>query len=191
MDSGWDARIHRRQECAEHCRRGFWLRGDRCTCVGRFQRQHTRNITVRVVVSEHSLHFASPRSKVRTRVAKVSSSGCCSVVDIEWVRDTVAVSVCGVVGPRGGNELHGSYRVVEHGITIEHAMIGVPDQCGADAVQCDADDPWGGQTVGEEHRTGEAAMIGFDASDRRQQGPREIAGCAPPIGQIGGVLVRP
>lgn len=80
--------------------------------------------------------------------------------------------------------------MVVHGITIEHAVIGVQDQSRADAVQRNADDPRGGQAVGEEHRASEAAMIGFDASDRGQQGPGDSAVDSPLVGQIGSVLVR-
>jgi hypothetical protein len=103
-----------------------------------------------VVVGEDRSYLPGPGSQVLTRGAEVLSSGCRSVVDIERVGDTVAVSVGGVPGPRGGNELHRSYRVVVHGITIEHAVIGVQDQCGADAIQRNADDPRGGQAVGQQ-----------------------------------------
>jgi len=91
----------------------------------------------------------------------------------------------------GGDELHGPYRVVKNGITVEHAVIGVQDEPGANAVQRDADDARGGEAIGEEYRAGVAAMIGLDAADCGQKGPRESAAGGSLVGKIGGVLVGP
>ena len=49
--------------------------------------------------------------------------------------------------------------MVEHGVTIEHTVIGVQHQSGTDAVQRYSDDPRGGETAGEKDRTTEATVI--------------------------------
>ena len=119
-----------------------------------------------MVVSEDRPILACLSSKVAPGGAEILPGGGCGVIHVEGVGDTITVPVRGIRGPRRGDELHRPHSVVVHGITIEYAVIGVNDQPGADTVQGNADDPRGGQAVGQEHGAGIAAMIGLNASDR-------------------------
>jgi hypothetical protein len=106
---------------------------------------------------------------------EVVSRGCCGVVDVEGIGQLVAAGVHAVARPGGRDELQRTDRAVIAGVPVESTVVGVADDLSAIAIELDADDAWGGQAAGQQHRAREAPMIGFDPADRGHEGPADPA----------------
>jgi hypothetical protein len=128
-----------------------------------------------VVVRQYRGGLTALGSKIATCRAQVVRGRRRCVEDVERVPVSVAVAVGRIVRPRGRDELHRSDRAVIDQIAVEPAAVGVADERRADPVQRYPDDTRNRYAVAVQGRSGESAMVGFDAADRREQRPRQTA----------------
>ncbi|CAB4721389.1 unannotated protein [freshwater metagenome] len=144
--------------------------------VGVHDRQHQVDVRRRVVVAVDRSLLAGGRREVVGARAEVDGAGQGRVVDILRVALAVAVGVDAHDGPGRGDELHRADRPVEHLVAVELTGVGVGDQTGARlAVEGQTVDAGRGDAVRVEHVAAEAAVVGLDASDGRDQLPRQVA----------------
>ena len=130
------ARVDRRQRRAGHRAARAGAGGDGHDHAGTrrvdmLDRHHQGDVGIGVVVAANRLQLAGVRAEVDAGRAEVVGRGGRRVEDVEGVGHAVAVGVHAPARPGGRDELHGPDGVVVDGVAVEHAMVGVGDQCGA------------------------------------------------------------
>ena len=145
--------------------------------VGVVERQHQVDVLLAVVVAEDRRAPAGVGGEVVVAGAEVDRGRERGVVDVLGVALAVAVGVDADDRPGRGDELHRADGAVEAVVTVEQAGVGVVDAGGAAAaVERDAVDGRAGQAVAVEVAAVDAAVVGLDPPDRRDQLPGQVAG---------------
>jgi hypothetical protein len=122
-----------------------------------------------MVVGHDGCELPGTGTQVAARDAEVVRRGHRRVVDVERIRELIAIAVHRVNRPRRRNELHRSYGTVVYRVTVHLAIIGVMDERGALAVQRNADHGGRRGAVCAKQCTTVPTVIGLDPADRGKQ----------------------
>ena len=165
-------------------------RGEVAVHVGLHDRDDQVDVVVGVVVAVDAGALALVGGQVVVTGAEVDGRGERRVVDVLRVALAVVVAVDADDRPGRRDELHRADGAVELGVGVVLTGVGVDDVLGVVlAVERDAVDAGLRHAVVAERVAAEAAVVGLDPADGRDQLPRDLAGLVGGVDDGLGALV--